>query len=107
MDEADDQLELWETLSKDVEEGKEVYPPTGNTCKKRKVTGRQSPARKKPCLPAALGVDNENEPVGFDLQNDTKDEWLQGSSRGQHPLTAEQIRTEIVRLRNIKKEARS
>ncbi|KAI4715999.1 hypothetical protein E4T48_07804 [Aureobasidium sp. EXF-10727] len=86
MDNCDDEIEVWEALQEELDDGKTVYAPVPKTRKRKR---------------SSSSIDSEDE----DKNSDNSDNESQSSHLGS-PLTAEDIETKIQELKDQKKEAR-
>ena len=113
MDEAEEQLEFWETLKDDLESGCTVYAPLPKlpSAKKRKSNpGISGNPRKK--QRRSNGSDSDGENGDSDFADDLSDgsrghenDDLGEQERGD-PLTEEQIESKVSELKTTKKEGR-
>lgn len=113
MEEAEEQLEIWETLKDDLESGQTVYAPlpTLPSPKKRKRSSEGTEkAHKK--QRRSSGSDSESDNGDGDYADDASDtsrgdekDDLSEQVRGE-PLTEEQIESKISELKTTKKEGR-
>ncbi|OJJ50257.1 hypothetical protein ASPZODRAFT_128885 [Penicilliopsis zonata CBS 506.65] len=104
-DSIDEELETWETLKEDLDDGKTVFPPSDQSSKKRKRSGGQKDSRKQS---RNGNSDIESDSVASDSDNQSDDDDDEGGntlSRGD-PLTKEKIVEKITELKATKKESR-
>jgi chromosome segregation ATPase len=102
LSDTDDQLEVWDKLRDDLEDGKTVYAPT-LASKKRKKSNKSPKQRKKRTSERNSDDDDfidddDDDASSLGSQNDT-------ASQGE-PLTSEIIEAKIAELKSTKKEAR-
>lgn len=100
LSDTDDQLELWDKLHEDMEDGKTVYAPT-QVSKKRKKSNK-SPTRHKK---RTSNWNSEEEDLTSNDASSQEDLEVDISSQ-REPLTAEIINAKIDELKSTKKEAR-
>ena len=110
METADEELEMWEKLQEDQNEGVVVYAPTKlkSTSKKRKRSGKTSTPRKKSKY-VEPDTDDEFIDDGSDRDSDAGSYYSGADSeadRGE-PLTEDHIILKIAELRAAKKAGRS
>ena len=104
MNEADEQIEVWESLDGKLEDGKTVYRPKA-VAKKRK-SGGSNKSRKR--LRKNSSDTEESDDSEFkDTDSEDDDESIAEGSQDQEPLTDEQISTKLQELKSTKKEART
>ena len=102
MNDADDQLDLWDKLKDELNEGKTVSAPKAKVSgKKRKMSGAQN-SRKKPRIEADSDYDNS---VDEDCDEETSDDVTSDDETGES-LTEDQISSKISEIRGNKKKAR-
>ncbi|KAL8939228.1 MAG: hypothetical protein Q9216_003474 [Gyalolechia sp. 2 TL-2023] len=105
LNEVDDDLEMWEALREDMEEGEEVSLPKLDTPKKRKVAEYIS-SRKKLCPSIGSGaIDDCESTTSASLHDQHADEYMQDGKRGES-ITTEQVLATIAELKATKKEVR-
>ena len=104
MGDIDEQLEIWEALRDDVEDGKTVYSPPSKTNKKRKIgmSHRQAKKQRRSSSHSDGAEEDSQETEGSD--SDDESSPLE-DDRGS-PLNEEQVSAKINELRSTKKEAR-
>ena len=104
MNDADEQIEVWESLDGKLEDGKTVYRPKA-AAKKRK-SGGINKSRKR--LRKNSSDTEESDDSEFkDTDSEDDDESIAEASQDQEPLTNEQISTKLQELKSTKKEART
>ena len=101
LNDTEDQLELWDKLRDDIEDGKSVYAPEKGA-KKRKRSNKSQKQRKK--RTSAKTSDDDDDSVDDDTSEDD-DVGADTTSQGE-PLTLEIIEAKIAELKSTKKEAR-
>ncbi|KAL8700510.1 MAG: hypothetical protein Q9201_005409 [Fulgogasparrea decipioides] len=103
MDDADDQLEVWDKLKDELEEGKTVYAPKlGSSGKKRKARGTDRPRKKR-----RAGSDSDNdESEDGDYQDEETDDEAESTNENEEPLTEDQVSAKISEIKANKKKAR-
>jgi hypothetical protein len=101
-DDAEDELEIWETLREDADDGKTVYAPKPKSEKRK----RSSSATKQRKRHQRSGSDSDFG-SGSD-RSDTDASDGSGSEKEDHgaPLTGDQIRSKIEEIKSTKKNAR-
>ena len=109
---ADEQIEVWETLQEAVSEGKVVYPPkVKSTSKKRKNDSQQKSSKKKRRNTYSEADDSDFIDDGHQDSDAEQDEPSdmdhsdQESTNGD-PLTENQIDVKLQELKNMKKNCR-
>jgi GTPase SAR1 family protein len=111
MEAADEELEVWEKLKDDFDDGKTVYPPalqTEEREKKRKRGSGKEPSKKKARLDDSdddFIDDSPHSDLG-DASNDDDSDVESGSKEPPEPLTEEKILEKIGDLRATKKDGR-
>ncbi|KAL8692607.1 MAG: hypothetical protein Q9224_003921, partial [Gallowayella concinna] len=108
--EIDDQLELWEGLRDDIENGKQVFAPVSEITNKRKGTEEQPSNRKKSRRSNDPMADSDHDSLDFDSQDDgvaREDSQAGANTQGQQPLTVEHISMKLTELRTTKRKARN
>ncbi len=112
MDEADEQLELWETLEKDLENGNEGFAPasTQSSKKKRKRGSEESSRPSKRQRRSSGSESGDDEGSGYadhvsDASSEHDDEDVADEER-RNLLTEEQVGLKIAELKSTKKEGR-
>jgi len=107
MDDADEQIDVWEGIKADLEAGKTVFaPPAESPNKKRKRSESLKPRKKQRQSKAS-----DEEDIDEDYQDDdTMDEDSEEVAPAEHPrgepLNEEQVATKLADLRSTKKESR-
>ena len=104
MNDADEQIEVWEGLDGDLEDGKTVYKPKART-KKRKSGGINKP--RKRLRKDSSDTENSDDSEFKDTESEDDDESTADASQDDEPLTDEQISTKLQELKSVKKEARA
>jgi len=109
MDDAEEQLEAWEKLKDDCEDGNTVFAPMAKNRKKRKSGGGGGTRKRQKMSSEDFDADfsdvdneDENEESSASEEEEAEEEV---EDRGAS-LTIDQIKTKIDELKNIKKEAR-
>ena len=111
--EADQQMDIWEALRDEIDEGKTVFAPKLEvTSKKRKNASPQKQRKKQ----RRMVVDDDDDFIDDFIDNGDSDEEIRGPSMEDNtpvetddkrePLTESQITTKITELRTTKKEGR-
>lgn len=106
---ADEEIEVWETLKESVSEGKVTYaPPSKSADKKRKASSKQASSRKKARKDSSDSEDSEFRETYDDISDDDEDEDG-GSSHSQNsePLTEAEVSAKLQELKNVKKDTRA
>lgn len=102
IDDVDGQLEKWDELNDQIDEGKTVYEPKSvASAKKRKRTSSSPQPRKRRRRSTDIDSDSED----YESAEDETVNVAQDSDIG-IPLTKEQIEGKIDELKGIKREAR-
>ena len=108
---ADEEIEVWETLKESVSEGKVTYaPPSKSTDKKRKASSKQASSRKKARKDSSDSEDSEFKETDDEIEiSDDDEEEDSGSSRSQNsePLTEAKVSAKLQELKNVKKDTRA
>ena len=110
MSDADEQLEIWEALKDEAQDGKTVYAPLSAT-KKRKSSKTSSGPRKKR---QRLFDDDEDDNDDNDAESVNESDMSDGNEQSDNdqtpdhnsPLSLDAINQKITDLRNSKKNAR-
>lgn len=104
MNDADEQIEVWEGLDGELEAGKTVYKPKAGA-KKRKSGGINKPRKRLRKNSSDTEESDDSEFKDTDSEDD--DESNADTSEEHEPLTDEQISTKLQELKFTKKEARA
>lgn len=105
MNDADDQIEVWEGLRDSVEEGKTVFAPKSKpSSKKRKGNSSKKP-RKRQRGYASSDDDFVNDDSDGSASDPDSEEEVGSTEQGE-PLSEDQVTAKISELRSMKKEAR-
>ncbi len=108
INDADQQIEIWEGLKEDLEAGKTVFAPSaGPLNKKRKRSDPSKPRKKQRRSNASDEEDIEDDDYRDDdtTDKDSEEEEPAEHSQGK-PLDEEQVATKIADFRSTKKESR-
>lgn len=102
MNDADDELEVWDGLKEELENGKPVFAPKKAT-KKRKAIERHKRTKRR-----RLAISSESEDNDSSTSEENEDETIQRSSSQseREELNEEQISAKISDIRANKKNAR-
>lgn len=111
INDADDQIEAWESLKEDIESGETVYPPKPTkSSSKRKKTAEDTQSKKK----RRIDVDERSNDEAVDDASDDSENKDDGSpassqecSQATDPLTEADVTSKLQQLRATKKEARA
>ncbi|KAI4255106.1 MAG: hypothetical protein LQ352_002735 [Teloschistes flavicans] len=107
MNDADDQLEVWDKLKDELEEGKTVFAPTsGSSSKKRKAGGTNGPRKKRRAASFTDDDDDLDETEDDDYEEEDSDAEAEPSDENKDLLTEEQISSKIIELKTNKRKAR-
>lgn len=107
MDDADDQLEIWDKLKNELDDGKTVYAPTlAPSGKKRKATGTDKPRKKRRAEKDSDDDESIHESEGRDYEDDEINDEAEPTDEDKDPLTEEQVDTKIAEIKANKKKAR-
>ena len=102
---ADEQIDVWETFKSSIEEGKVCFAPRpGDSKKKRKanVNHRSRKKQRRSRDDDSFDEDSEDSEVSDeDVENSS------GAEESREPLTEEQVNTKLMELRETKREARN
>ena len=108
---ADEEIEVWETLKESVSEGKVTYaPPSKSADKKRKASSKQASSRKKAKKDSSDSEDSEFKETDDEIEiSDDDEEGDGGSSHSQNsePLTEGEVTAKLQELKNVKKDTRA
>lgn len=102
---ADEQIDVWETFKSSIEDGKICFPPRARDSKKKRKANVNHRARKKQRRSReddSFDEDTEDSEVS---EEDVEDGSENEESR--EPLTEEQVNAKLLELRETKREARS
>jgi hypothetical protein len=103
LSDTDDQLETWDKLLDDLEDGKTVYAPTKGS-KKRKNSHKSPNQRRKR---ASKRTSDDDDFIDDEEDNASSQDESQTDTVSQgEPLTSEFIEAKIAELKSTKKEAR-
>ena len=108
INDADEQIEVWEGLKDDLEVGKTVFAPLiKSSNKKRKRSDSVKPRKKQRRSNASdeEDVDDDDYQDEDTIDRDSEEEESTEGSRSE-PLNEEQVATKIADLRSTKKESR-
>jgi chromosome segregation ATPase len=97
----DDQLELWDRLRDDAEDGKSVFTPSERPKKRQRSNNFQKQRKKRTSGKASDDDDNYTESASDEEESVEARNTSQGN-----PLTLEMIEGKISELKSTKKEAR-
>ena len=107
MDDADEQIDVWEGLREDLEAGKTVFAPSTKSSNKRRKASDSSKPRKR-----QRRSNSDDEDTGDndyqdddDSDQDSEGEVSAEDSQGE-PLNEEKVAAKIADLRSTKKESR-
>lgn len=107
LNDADEQIEVWETLKSSVEEGKICFPPKAQGLKKKRKGNTDQGARKKQRRSSSNdGEDSFDDDYENSDESEEEAENSPGEEESGKPLTEEQVNAKIMELRETKKEAR-
>lgn len=99
-EDADDQIEIWETLERSVREGKVAFPPKSDS-KKRKATSNERSSNKK------RKTDDEDDFIDDESkESDDQESEAEASDQDPEPLTQEKVTAKLQELRTTKKHAK-
>ena len=112
MNDADEQIEVWEALKDKLDEGEQVFAPVLKGSQKRKGNSKEKPRKKQRRI---ITSDDEEDVEDSDFKDEDSDQGehehdaasSQDDSQAREPLTEEQITSKLQELRSTKKEARS
>ena len=107
LDDADEALEVWESLRASLEEGQTVFAPEDKSSKKRKANGSQKMRKNKRQFAYASGEDENDWDYEESDSSDIDQDDVSEVTSAKLPLTEEQINAKIVELRATRKEART
>ena len=103
MNDADDQLEVWDGLKEELEEGKTVFAPTAKSSgRKRKAKGSRKLQKKRRITSDSENDESEDEDYDDEETNDESE----STDETTQPLTEEQLSTRIAELKANRKKAR-
>lgn len=106
LNDADDQIEIWEDLKDSVEDGKTVYAPKSKASgKKRKGKSAKKP-RKRRRRDATSDDDFLDDGDSDDNASEADPDEELESAESREPLSEDQVVEKIGELRSMKKEAR-
>lgn len=101
---ADQQVDIWDTLKDELEDGKVVFAPSEKPeCKKRK-RGKSSTKQKKKARKTDSDDDSDYAEATSD-EDDVADDAKSEDEQQGDPLTEEQITTKIAELKAVKRRA--
>ena len=107
---AEEQIEIWETLKEAASDGKVVYAPKSKSAsQKRKSTQKKQMPRKKRKTDSSDIEDSdfiEKETDGDDDSNQSGDEESDDGSEDRAPLTEERVSIRLQELKATKKDGR-
>jgi chromosome segregation ATPase len=102
LNDTEDQLEAWDKLRDEAEEGRSVYAPKDGG-KKRKRSDKSQMQRKKRI--SEKTSDDDDDSVD-DATSEEEDDIDADTNSQREPLTIEEIEAKITELKSTKKEAR-
>jgi chromosome segregation ATPase len=107
MDEADEQIEIWDTLKDDVEDGRIAYDPGSENGRKRKrgPSEKKSNKRRQGSRSGDSDFQDESEAESI-ASEDSEDSENSSDQSTRKPLTIEEINAKVSELRDKKKAAR-
>ena len=106
---ADEQIEIWEGLSSQLDDGKTVYASKPKSAAKKRKSSEDSKSRKRRRTDASDTEDTEDgdfEDKDSD-DSDNSDEDTDADDAQNDPLTEKQISAKLQELKSTKKEARN
>ena len=102
---ADEQIDVWETLKSSIEDGQTCFAPRARGSKKKRKSNVNLRARKKQRRSRendSFDEDTEDSEVSdVDVENSSE------SEESREPLTDEQVNAKLLELRETKREART
>lgn len=106
LNDADDQIEVWEELKESVEDGETVFAPKSKpSSKKRKGKGAKKPRKRRRRDATSDGDFIDDDDSDDSAQEPDSEEELEPADPGE-PLSEDQVIAKISELRSMKKEAR-
>ncbi|KAG8526802.1 uncharacterized protein KY384_008231 [Bacidia gigantensis] len=104
----DEQLEKWETLLENLNDGKEVYAPAKQSSnKKRKASRKEKPTKKKRRTYSSGSDDSDFDGEESEDASDVDDDNSPSSPQDtREPLTETEINNKIQELKTTKKDSR-
>lgn len=110
MNDADEQIEVWDSLKEKLEEGNTVFAPKPKSAAKRKASGSKGKAPKK-ARRSGSSEKEDTEDSDFEDRDSDDDKNKASESDGEieerEPLTDEQITAKLQELRSQRKTART
>ena len=108
---ADEEIEVWETLKESVSEGEISYvPPNRSTDKKRKASSKQASSRKKARKDSSDSEDSECKETDDRIEiidDDEEEDGGSSHSQDSEPLTEGEVSAKLQELKNVKKDTRA
>ncbi|EME89341.1 uncharacterized protein MYCFIDRAFT_10329, partial [Pseudocercospora fijiensis CIRAD86] len=107
IEQIEDDIDVWEKLSDDLESGKTVYAPS-QSAKKRKASRSSQPVSKR----RRRAMDSDDEDEDMDYEDSASERELEQERGGGTPeppgeaLTVANVEAKLEELRQLKKEAR-
>ncbi|OCK74971.1 hypothetical protein K432DRAFT_409418 [Lepidopterella palustris CBS 459.81] len=98
-EQADDDIELWQTIQDDVEDGKKVYAPKKKAEKRKRNSSKEKQRKKR-------NWSDSDESDSCSETNSSTEEVSQEALKDREPLTKDQVRDKIEELKAAKKNAR-
>ncbi len=108
INDADEQIEVWEGLKEDIEDGKTVFAPSDQSSNRKRKGGDSFKPRKKQRRSSSSDKEEVDDDDYLDEDGEAKnsDEEDPAEDPQGVPLTEEQVATKIADLRSTKKESR-
>lgn len=106
LNDADDQIEVWEALKESVEDGKNVFAPKSESSSKKRKGNSAKNRRKRQRRSADSDNDFIDDDDSGDSASEPDSEEEPDSAEPREPLTEDQVIAKISELRSTKKEAR-
>ncbi len=104
FNDADEQIEVWETLRSSIEDGKVCFAPRARASKTKRKRNTEHRARKRQRRSGEEDSFDENSEDSEMSEEEAADSPEEEETR--EPLTEEQVNAKLVELREMKREAR-
>ncbi|KAL9103543.1 MAG: hypothetical protein Q9163_001421 [Psora crenata] len=97
---ADDQIDVWETLKESADNGKIVYEPRCQSASNKRKSNTEGKLTNKKQRTRSTEIEDR------DFAEENKEEEDNGESEEQKPLTEEQVKAKLEELKTTKKEGK-
>ncbi|KAL6715665.1 hypothetical protein ACLMJK_006626 [Lecanora helva] len=107
MNDADEQIEVWDALKDSLEDGRTVFRPESKAENKKRKRGKKMRSQRKKSRRSSSDESEDSGDSGFDNSSSEDEEERRVPSEEMEPLDREQITAKLQELKATKKEART